>query len=127
ELARLRQFDVAVLDMVMGGMSGIELLEQLRALQSECEVIMLTGQGTIEAAVRAMKLGASDFLTKPFPLAELETLIEKAARRRQVTRENLQLKEIFKRQAGERQIVGESPIMRDLMHLVARAAPTDKA
>ena len=69
QLAERRQFDVAVLDMVMPGMSGIEVLEQLKLTHPECEVIMLTGQGTIETAVEAMKLGAYDYLTKPFPLA----------------------------------------------------------
>ena len=78
-----RQFDVVVLDLAMPGISGIEVLERLRSGHSECEVLMLTGQGTIEAAVEAMKLGAYDFLTKPFPLAELETLIGKAYERRQ--------------------------------------------
>src|SRR5690349_18455523 len=78
QLATMRQFDVVVLDMVMPGLSGVQVLEQLKLTNPESEVIMLTGQGTIETAVRAMKLGAYDFLTKPFPLAELEVLIEKA-------------------------------------------------
>jgi DNA-binding NtrC family response regulator len=71
QLAERRQFDVVILDMVMPGLSGIQVLEQLKLTHPECEVILLTGQGTIEAAVQAMNLGAYDFLTKPFPLAEL--------------------------------------------------------
>src|SRR5215471_15403244 len=59
-LAERRQFDVAVIDMMMPGMSGLELLERLRAQHPESEVIMLTGQGSVESAVRAMKLGAFD-------------------------------------------------------------------
>ena len=78
ELASRRQFDVAVIDMMMPGISGIQLLERLKASQPECEVIMLTGQGSIESAVQAMKLGAYDYLRKPVPLAELEVLVEKA-------------------------------------------------
>src|SRR5690349_18271992 len=69
QLASLRQFDVIVLDMIMPGMTGIQVLEQLKLTHPECEVILLTGQGTIETAVQAMKLGACDFLTKPFPLS----------------------------------------------------------
>ena len=79
-LAAQRQFHVAVLDLVMPGLSGIELLEKLKAGSPECEVVMLTGQGTIETAVEAMKRGAFDFLTKPFPLAELEVVVQKSFR-----------------------------------------------
>lgn len=72
QLASRRQFDVVILDLVMPGLSGIQVLEHLKLSNPECEVILLTGQGTVETAVQAMKLGAYDFLTKPFPLAELE-------------------------------------------------------
>src|SRR5271169_3858187 len=60
QMASLRQFDVVILDMVMPGMSGIQLLEQLKLTHPESEVILLTGQGTIETAVQAIKLGAYD-------------------------------------------------------------------
>jgi DNA-binding NtrC family response regulator len=80
--AERRQFDVAVLDMRMPKMSRLELLEELRASNPECEMIMLTGEGPIETAVQSMKLGAFDYLTKPFPLADLEDLIQKAYERR---------------------------------------------
>ena len=108
QLASLRQFDVVVLDMVMPGMSGIQVLEQLKLTHPECEVILLTGQGTIETAVQAMKLGAYDYLTKPFPLAELEILIEKAYERRQLRKENVQLKEVLSRRQAEPEIVGRT-------------------
>jgi DNA-binding NtrC family response regulator len=127
QLASLRQFDVVILDMVMPGMSGIQVLEQLKLAHPECEVIMLTGQGTIEAAVQAMKLGAYDFLTKPFPLAELEILIEKAYERRQLGKENTQLKEVLSRQRTEPEIVGKSAAMQEVFRLIERAGRTDKA
>ena len=127
QLASLRQFDVVILDMVMPGMSGIQVLEQLKLSHPECEVIMLTGQGTIEAAVQAMKLGAYDFLTKPFPLAELEILIEKAYERRQLGKENAQLKEVLSRERTEPDIIGKSPAMQEVFRLIERAGRTDKA
>ncbi len=127
QLASLRQFDVVVLDMVMPGMSGIQVLEQLKLTHPESEVILLTGQGTIETAVQAMKLGAYDFLTKPFPLAELEILIEKAYERRQLRKENTQLKEVLNRERTEPQIVGKSAAMQEVFRLIERAGPTDKA
>jgi ActR/RegA family two-component response regulator/tRNA A-37 threonylcarbamoyl transferase component Bud32 len=74
-----RHFDVAVLDMRMPGMPGLEVLQKLKAADPECEVIILTGEGTIETAVKAMKLGAFDYLAKPFSLAELEDIVLQAS------------------------------------------------
>ena len=126
-LCERRQFDVMILDMVMPGLSGIEVLEKLKQNHSECEVIMLTGQGTIDVAVQAMKLGAFDFLSKPFPLAELEVLIEKAYDRRQLHKENKQLKVALKRTQGTSEMIGRSPAMQEVYRLIERAGPSDKA
>lgn len=127
QLAARRQFDVVILDLVMPGLSGIQVLEQLKLTNPEGEVILLTGQGTIETAVQAMKLGAYDFLTKPFPLAELETLIEKAYERRQLRKENVQLKAVLHRTQQAPEIVGKSPAMLEVFRMIDRAGPTDKA
>src|SRR5687767_3546036 len=67
ELAVRRNFDVAIFDMMMPEMTGLELLKRFKECHPECEVILLTGQGSIESAVEAMKLGAYDYLQKPFP------------------------------------------------------------
>jgi DNA-binding NtrC family response regulator len=123
-----RQFDVAILDLVMPGMSGIEVLEKLKAAHPECEAILLTGQGTIETAVQAMKLGAYDYLTKPFQLAELELLIEKAYERRHLRKENQQLQAVLERQRpAEPEMIGRSAAMQEVFRLIDRAGPTDKA
>ncbi len=127
QLAGLREFDVVMLDMVMPGLSGMQVLEQLKLTQPECEIIMLTGQGTIESAVQAMKLGAYDFLQKPFPLSELEVLIEKAYERRQLRKENAQLKAVLRRAEAPVEIIGESPAMQEVFRLIERAGPTDKS
>src|SRR5688572_3625519 len=74
ECVQRREFDVAVVDMMMPGMSGLELLEKFNDTHIDCEVVFLTGKGTIETAVQSMKLGAFDYLQKPFPLQELETV-----------------------------------------------------
>jgi DNA-binding NtrC family response regulator len=113
--------------MVMPGMSGLEVLDKLRASNPECEIIMLTGQATVETAVEAMKKGAYDYLTKPFPLAELEVLIEKAYERRKLSKENMQLKAVLGRSEPTGEIVGRSPAMREVFRLIERAGPTDKA
>ena len=128
ELADRRQFDIVILDMMMPGLSGIETLEKLKSFQPEIEIIMLTGQGTIESAVRAMKLGAYDYLTKPFPLAELEILLQKAYERHQLRKENVQLKAVLeKRTSANAEILGHSPVMQEVFRLIERAGPTDKA
>jgi DNA-binding NtrC family response regulator len=88
---------------------------------------MLSGQGSIETAVQAMKLGAYDFLTKPFPLSDLETLISKAYERRQLRKENEQLKSVIQRSTPDTQMIGESPAMQKVFRLIERAGPTDKA
>src|SRR5687767_9927195 len=71
ELCQRRHFDVAILDLRLPGMSGLDVLRKLRADHPETEVILLTGEGTIETAVEAMKLGAFDYILKPCALADL--------------------------------------------------------
>ena len=127
QMIQRRQFDVALLDMVMPGMSGIDLTEKIKAAQGDCEVILLTGQATVESAVRAMKLGAFDYLTKPCPLAELEIIVEKAVGRRRLTRENTQLKEVLARSQSSPEMIGNSAAMQEVYRLIERAGPTDKA
>ncbi|MGC3971673.1 MAG: sigma-54 dependent transcriptional regulator [Pirellulales bacterium] len=127
EVVQRRQFDVALLDMVMPGMSGVDLCEKLKAIQGDCEVILLTGQATVESAVRAMKLGAFDYLTKPCPLAELEVVIEKAVTGRRLARQNEQLKEVIARTQAPPEMIGNSPAIQEVYRLIERAGPTDKA
>jgi DNA-binding NtrC family response regulator len=74
EKARAQQFDAIILDLAMPGMDGVETLRGLRKIQSEIQVIFLTGHGTLETGVEAMKLGAMDFLEKP---TDINLLIEK--------------------------------------------------
>jgi DNA-binding NtrC family response regulator len=126
-LAERCEFDVAVFDVVMPGVSGLQLLEQYKQYHADSEVIMLTGQGTIETAVEAMKLGAYDFLTKPFSLQGLESLIEKACERRRLKRENEQLRALLRRSQTDDVMVGQSQAMREIFRLIERAGPSDKA
>lgn len=126
-LAGRRKFDVAIIDMIMPGMSGVELLEQFNKEQLDCATIMLTGQGTIESAVDAMKLGAFDYLNKPFPLAELELIIQKAYENRKLQKENRQLKAVLERSRPSEEIIGSSDAMAEVFRLIERAGPTDKA
>jgi DNA-binding NtrC family response regulator len=126
-LAERRNFDVAIFDMMMPGMTGVQLLKHFKESHPECEVILLTGQGSIETAVEAMKLGAFDYLQKPFPLKDLENTVEKAFDRRRLRKENTQLKAILERSKPAHDMIGRSPAMQEVFRLIARAGPSDKA
>lgn len=122
-----QSFDVAVIDMNMPGISGVELLQRMKADNIETEVIILTGQGTIESAVQAMKMGACDYLTKPFPLGDLEQRCRLAWERGRLSKENRQLKAVIKRSEPKTEMVGVSAPMKEVFRLIERVAPTDKA
>lgn len=125
-LCERQTFDIGIFDMNMPGMSGIELLQRIQDSSIDMEVIILTGQGTIESAVQAMKMGASDYLTKPCPLGDLEHHCELARQRGNLRRENKQLKAIISRGQTVTPIIGNSPEIRNIIKLVQRIAPTDK-
>ncbi len=125
--AERRAFDVAVLDLAMPGMSGLEVLQRLKARGAECEVVMLTGEGTIEIAVEAMKLGAREFLSKPISLRELDRLVRKACETGQLQRENQQLKAVIKQQQQRSpSMIGESTAMQEVYRLIQRTGPANK-
>jgi DNA-binding NtrC family response regulator len=126
EQADRRAFDVAILDLSMPGLSGLEVLQKLKARGAECEVVMLTGEGTIETAVEAMKLGAREFLSKPISLRELDRLVRKAYEAGQLQRENQQLKAVIKHQQRTTSMIGESEPMREVYRLIQRTAPANK-
>jgi len=126
-LAQRRNFDVAIFDMMMPEMTGLELLKRFKESHPECEVILLTGQGSIESAVEAMKLGAFDYLQKPFPLKDLENVAVKAFERRNLRKENKQLKVLLERSQPASEMIGQSPAMQEVFRLIERAGPSDKA
>jgi DNA-binding NtrC family response regulator len=122
-----RHFQVAVFDMHMPGISGLELLQRLKSEGVDTEVIILTGEATVTNAVEAMKLGSYDYLTKPFPLRDLEQRCRMAHDRWRLTRENQQLKDVLRRSRPEMRMIGESKPMDEVLRLIERVGPTDKA
>ncbi|MFQ5862438.1 MAG: sigma-54-dependent transcriptional regulator [Candidatus Brocadiales bacterium] len=120
-----RDFDVVVLDMMLPGTNGVETLKMIKQEDYPVEVIMLTGQGTVETAVESMKLGAYDYITKPSKLSELETLIKKAYERGQLTRENISLKRLVNGKTQRTSILGKSPAIKEVFKLMDKVAGTD--
>ena len=120
-----RYFDVGVFDIRMPGMDGIELLRRARELQPSLEVIVITGHGTIDSAIEAMRLGAYDYLTKPCNLSELEIVLGKALEKKALVEENRGLREAFKRQAGAREIIGKSAEVRRVIELTRKVAASE--
>lgn len=119
-------FDVAVLDLRMPELDGIQVLKEVRQGDSPPEVIILTGHETVETAVAAMKLGAHDYVTKPCKVAELEIYIRKAHEKRQLQRENVRLKTQLSRQDAFPEIVTAGG-MKPVLDLIEKVAPTDNA
>ena len=124
--AQTQQFDVAVVDVHMPEMDGVQLLEKFREGDSSVQVIMLTGGATIPTAVASMKAGAVDYVTKPIRLADLDRLIYKASMTAKLLRENSQLRQVIERQRSTATIIGESPAVKKVLHLIERIAPSDK-
>ena len=87
-----RSFDVAIVDMVMPGGTGMDLLERLESAGADCPIVMLTGKGTVESAVEAMKLGASRLIAKPARLKDIQAAVERVLETSQLRKENLQLR-----------------------------------
>jgi two-component system NtrC family response regulator/two-component system response regulator AtoC len=105
-------------------MDGISLLKETKKIQPEIQVIMLTGHGTIETAIEAMKLGAFDYLAKPYNLSELEIAIEKAIENKRLKEKNESMKTIIQQQ-NSFQIIGENDKFRALLDLTERVSNSD--
>ncbi len=116
------EVDLMVTDMRMPGMSGLELIGELRARHPDTQVIVMTAYGTVENAVEAMKLGAVDYIMKPFENQELLLTVEKALRMGRLLSQNRLLREEVSRGHGFGQIVGQSKPMLTVFELVEKVA-----
>ena len=117
-----QEFDVVLLDVWMPGLDGLETLQRLRERQVEAQVVVISGHGSVESAVRAIKLGAFDFVEKPLSLDKAVLVVRNALRQRALEAENRDLRA----QVDRRHVlVGESAVMRHLREQVMLAAPTN--
>ncbi|HBP66270.1 MAG TPA: sigma-54-dependent Fis family transcriptional regulator, partial [Desulfosporosinus sp.] len=114
-----------LLDLRLPDGDGLDVLKSMKKLQPDLQVIMLTGHGTIESAIDAMKNGAFDYLTKPCNLSELEVILEKAVEQRKLVMENSGLRQVVHRQTQGIEIIGESSQMKTLLEMTKKAAQSD--
>src|SRR5262249_39727694 len=118
-------FDVAILDLRMPGMTGIEVLEQLKQIAPDTEAVVMTGHASMETAIDAVRLGAFDYITKPCKLAEIEGVLRKVAEKRDLQHKTLALQSRVRAAEGPTILVGDSPAMAGVHRLISTVAPTD--
>jgi DNA-binding NtrC family response regulator len=114
--------DVVLLDLKLPGTAGVEVLQQIKSRRPDAVVVVVTGHGTVQSAVQAMKNGAYDYFTKPFSLEELRLLLERVAGHLKLKTENRLLRETIKSKHGFGNIVGRAPEMEKLYRIIAKAA-----
>ncbi len=118
-------FDLLILDVMMPKMDGLEVLQAVKERHPDLEVIMMTGLSEIQTAVKAMKLGAFDYLSKPFDPDELLIIVNRALERRHLLQENVKLKTEVGAKYRFENIIGSSPPMQAVFGLIAKCAPTN--
>lgn len=120
-----KPLDLAIVDLNLPDGDGIEFMSELKTAYPHCEVLILTGHGSIESAIRATQKGAFHFVTKPFNLEELMSLIDKALDIKKLQLENKQLRKELTTQYKFDQIIGQSEPIKNVLNLVERVAETD--
>ncbi|MDO8319505.1 sigma-54 dependent transcriptional regulator [Rhodoferax sp.] len=119
------EYDLMILDIMMPGIDGLEVLQHVKERHPGVDVIMMTGLSEIQTAVKAMKLGAFDYLSKPFDPDELKHVVDRALERRQLQQENRSLKTEVSSKYRFENIIGSSPPMQAVFGLIAKCAPTN--
>ena len=120
-----KSFDLVLLDLKMPGIGGIEALKRLKEMDPEVTILIMTGYPSIETAVRAIKLGAYDYITKPFTPDTLRYSVSRVLERKTLIVENQHLRQQLRSKNETDAIIGESQTMRSIYELVRRTAPTD--
>ncbi len=119
------RFDVAVVDIRMPGIDGVKLQEHMRTVDARMEVIMITAFASVDTAVRSLKQGAFDYVTKPIDPDELSHLVKRALEHQRLKEENVQLRGTIDEFVAEDSIIGESPPMKKVLELAQHVAKTD--
>lgn len=118
-------FEIVVTDLRMNDVDGLEILAKAKEVLPDAEVILVTGHGTIQSAVEAMQLGAFNYLLKPLDLKQLRAVVDSAARNQHLRRANAELNKRLDEKFGFEGVIGNSPMMHELVDRMRRIAPTD--
>ncbi len=124
-LLQERRFDLFLVDLVLPGMGGMEVLKEVYSRNINIPSIIITGFGAIETAVEAIKLGAFDYLTKPFVLEELLLVVQRALDYSRLKQENLSLKRQLKQRYDFQGLIGSSPQMQKVYGMIKKISDTD--
>jgi DNA-binding NtrC family response regulator len=124
DLLRKDQVQLVLTDLKLPGMSGLEFLQAAKRLYATMPIIVMTAYGSVETAVEAMKAGASDYVLKPFSLAEMRLVVQKELDVRRLREENRSLREALGQRYNYANVVAHSPAMQEVLALVERVAPT---
>ena len=125
KLLRENAIDLVVTDLKLPGMDGLEFLQAAKRQNAALPVVVMTAFGTVETAVEAMKAGASDYVLKPFSLAEMRMVIHKELDVRNLREENRELREALGKRYAHPNVVARSPKMQEVLATVERVAPTN--
>lgn len=117
-------FDLALVDIRMPRQDGISVLKKIKSVSPETEVIMITAYASADTAIKAMKEGAYDYITKPFKVDEIKLIIQNALEKKKLQKENLLLKKVVRDRYHFNNIIGQSSKMMELYDLLERVAPT---
>jgi two-component system response regulator AtoC len=118
-------YDLVFLDVVLPGIGGMEVLQQVKARFPDLEVILITGHASLDAAVAAIKQGAFHYVSKPLRLEEIRNLTRKALEHRRLLQENRRLKARLEPLEGWGEMIGVSPSMKEVFHIIGKVAPLD--
>jgi DNA-binding NtrC family response regulator len=124
-MVKEKDFDVVLLDLKMPGMDGLETMKGLKEVSPETEIVMMTAYATVDTAVQAMKVGAFDYMVKPFDPDEIEIHIKKIIAHRELVNENILLRKKLEERYQFDEIIGKCDLMQDLFDMITRVAPTD--
>src|ERR671931_376857 len=125
EMARALPFDAAIVDIMMPGIDGIATLDELKRIDEDLAVVIITAYGSIESAISAMKAGAFDYVTKPFKNEEVLVVVRNAIERRRLVHENRNLRQNLQTRYHKfANIIGRSPRMKQVFDLIIQAAPS---